>query len=96
MKYETSRRRPRTSKFNVEPNEKSPRVRAREAIEVRLHDGALFVLKELDVALPDEIFRCPSSLRRRRPVLQDAASALNRLEAGEEDGIATIRSQESA
>jgi drug/metabolite transporter (DMT)-like permease len=37
------------------------------------------VLKELDVALPNEIIGHPSSLRRRRPVLQDTASSVDRV-----------------
>ena len=46
---------------------------ARQAIEVRLHQGALLVLEELEVARPDEIIgrpsclRAPSSARTRRP-----------------------------
>ena len=42
------------------------------------------MLEELDVALPDEILGRPSSLRGRRPVLQDTASSVDRLEAGED------------
>ena len=44
---------------------------AREAIKVRLHQGALLVLEDLDVALPNKIFGRPSSLRGRCPVLQN-------------------------
>ena len=73
-----------------------PGERAREAIEVGLHQGALLVLEELDVALPDEIIGRPSSLRGRRPVLQDTASLVDRLEAGEDGSIVGLRSQESA
>ena len=73
-----------------------PGERAREAIEVGLHQGALLVLEELDVALPDEILGRPSSLRGRRPVLQDTASLVDRLEAGEDGRVVALRSQESA
>src|ERR687898_3543270 len=68
----------------------------RDAIEVRLHHHALLVLEKLDVALPNQIIGHPSSLRGRRPALQDAASAVNRLESGEEAGIVALRSYESA
>ena len=64
-----------------------PGERAREAIEVGLHQGALLVLEELDVAVPDEILGRPSSLRGRRRVLQDTASSVDRLEAGEDGGV---------
>ncbi len=44
-----------------------PGERAREAIEVGLHQGALLMLEELDVTLPDEITGRPSSLRDAVP-----------------------------
>ena len=69
-----------------------PGERAREAIEVGLHQGALLVLEELDVALPDEILGRPSGLRGRRPVLQDTASLVDRLEAGEDGGVVGLPS----
>src|SRR6478735_728498 len=71
-----------------------PGERAREVIEVRLHQGTLLVLQELDVALPDEIFGRPSSLRGRRPVLQDTTSLVDRLEAGQDRRIVALRLKE--
>ena len=68
-----------------------PGERAREAIEVGLHQGALLVLEELDVALPDQIVGRPSSLRGRRRVLQDTASPVDRLEAGEDGRVVGLR-----
>ena len=73
-----------------------PGERAREAVEVGLHQRALLVLEELDVALPDEILGRPPSLRGRRRVLQDAASSVDRLEAGEDGRVVGLRSQERA
>ena len=73
-----------------------PGERAREAIEVGLHQRALLVLEELDVALPDEILGLPSSPCRRGAVLQDTASLIDRLEAGEDGSVVAVRSQESA
>ena len=61
-----------------------------------MHQGALLVLEELDVALPDELLGRPSSLRGRRPVLQDTAPAVDRLEAGEDGGVVVLRAQERA
>src|SRR5215475_1507710 len=73
-----------------------PGEHAREAIEVRLHQGALLVLEELDVALPNEIIGPLPSLFGRHPVLQDTASLVDRLEAGEDGCIVALRLQESA
>jgi hypothetical protein len=69
---------------------------ARETIEIGLHQGALLVLEELDVAGPDEINGSSSSLGGRHPVLQDPASMVNRLEASEDGCIVALCSQESA
>src|SRR5258707_13031440 len=56
----------------------------------------MLMLEELDVALPDEII-CPVPGRRgRRLVLQDTASLVDRLEAGEDRCIAAFGLQESA
>ena len=96
MKYEASCRTPRTSKVSAEPMEKSLANGAREAIEVGLHQGALLMLEELDVAVPNEIIGPPASLRGRRPVLHDTASLIDRLEAGEDGGVVGLSSQESA
>jgi hypothetical protein len=55
----------------------------------------LLVLEELDVALPNEIIGGPSSLGVRRPVLQDTASSVDRLEAAEDGRIVALGSQQS-
>jgi hypothetical protein len=60
-----------------------------------LHQGALLVLEELNVALPNEIIGPLPSLRGRHPVLQDTASLVDRLEAGEDRCIVALRVQES-
>jgi hypothetical protein len=49
-----------------------------------LHQGSLLVLEEEDVALPDEIVGCPSSLPGRRLVLEQPASPVDRLEPRED------------
>jgi hypothetical protein len=61
-----------------------------------LHHGALLVLEELDVALPDEITGGLPSLRGRHLVLQDTASLVDRLEAGEDRCVVALRLQEGA
>ena len=69
---------------------------ARQAVEVGLHQGALLVFEELDVAVPDECLGRTARRRRRRRVLQDPATSVDRLEAGEErraSGIAQECSQ---
>jgi hypothetical protein len=65
-------------------------------IEIGLHQGALLVLEELDVAVPNEIIGGLPSLRRRHPVLQDAASLVDRLEASEDGCVVALGPQESA
>jgi len=69
---------------------------AREAIEVGLHQGALLMLEQLDVALPDEIIGGLASLCGCHPICQDTASLVDRLEAGEDRCIVALCLQESA
>src|SRR5690348_17144926 len=54
------------------------------------------MLEELNVALPDEIIGPLPSRRGRHPALQDTASLVDRLEAGEDRCIVALRLQESA
>jgi hypothetical protein len=54
------------------------------------------MLEELDGALPNELTGGLSSLCGRQPVLQDTASLVDRLEAGEDRCIVGLRLQESA
>jgi hypothetical protein len=61
-----------------------------------LHQGALLVLEELDVAIPDEVLGRPPSLRGRRPVLQETASLVDRLEARQNGRVVGLRSEERA
>jgi hypothetical protein len=49
-----------------------------------LHEGALLVLKELDVADPDEVIGTSPLLWRRRNILEDPTPSVDRLEAGED------------
>ena len=76
---------------HLEPRRRADRdqsgERAREAIEVGLHQRALLVLEQLHVALPDQVSGRPSCLRRRGPVGQDPAPAVDRLEAREHGGV---------
>src|SRR6185369_9783878 len=69
---------------------------ARETIEIGLHQGALLVLEEADVAVPDEISGSLPGLRGRHLIRQDAASLVHRLEASEDGRIVTLCPQESA
>jgi hypothetical protein len=61
-----------------------------------LHQGALLVLEEADVAVPDEISGSLPGLRGRHLIRQDAASLVHRLEASEDGRIVTLCPQESA
>jgi len=61
-----------------------------------LHQGALLVLEQEDVALPDAIFGRPSRRRGRGRVLQDAASLIDRLEAGPGGGVMGVWPEEAA
>ena len=63
---------------------------ARQPVEVGLHQGALLVREELDVARPDEIHRRLSILREK------TVSSVERLEAGEDGRIVRLVSQERA
>ena len=73
-----------------------PGERAREAIEVGLHHGALLVPEQLDVALPDEITRGLPGRRGRRRGRQDAPSLVDRLEAGQDSCVVPFRLQQGA
>jgi hypothetical protein len=61
-----------------------------------LHQGALLVLEEADVAVPDEIIGSLPGLRGRHLVRQDAASLVDRLEASEDGRIVALCPQDSA
>jgi hypothetical protein len=58
--------------------------------------GALLVLEELDVALPDQLLGRPPRLGGRGAVLQHATPRVDRLEPGEDGGVVGLRSQEGA
>jgi hypothetical protein len=61
-----------------------------------LHHGALLVPEELDVALPVEITGGLPGRRGRRRARQDAASLVDRLEAGQDRRVMPLRLQEGA
>jgi hypothetical protein len=61
-----------------------------------LHQGALLVLEERNVALPDKIIGPLPGLRGRHLVRQDTASLVDRLEAGQDGCIVALGVQESA
>ena len=96
MKSASSCRSPCTSKLVAEPIATSQADVREKPAEAGLHQGALLVLEELDVALPDEIIGPVPGLRRRRRVGQDTASLVDRLEAGQDRCIVAFCLQESA
>ena len=84
MKYVTAWRAPLTSKLVAEPIETSRANAHERRSKFRLHQGALLVLEELDVARPDELGRGLASFRVRPPGFQGTATSVDRLEAGED------------
>lgn len=65
-------------------------------VELGLHEGALLVLEELDVPVPDELLGRESSLDGRRHVLQHPPTPIDRLEAREHRRVVHLVPQEGA
>src|ERR671910_647592 len=69
---------------------------ARQAVEVGLHQGALLMLEELDVAVPDQLCCRAPRLGRGLRIRNDLAPAIDRLEPGEDGCVPLLRCQEGA